>query len=286
MAKLDSSIIDRLKGYSTLAALDMYMFHGSGEPIIGDLRPGGYDDAFWCADNPCVAQSYIPEVGSLAMFHIDKFRLEDRVSPSKDGFGIEILRAMGFADVDFDVEYDAYGRLKSYRIPKNHPTYRDAAIWLNTSLGYPALDDTKYSQSYDIKLSRKNGSSEIVHASYKKTGTLFIIEKSSSLIWKDFTKGREGDLMEPDYHRHDWFAQAATEGYDGVIIHDWCQSKNHGNVGHKSWGLLPSGLHKINYAEIPAANFDWPASGPISEMITEEFKAILSPNKLLSVKML
>ena len=38
---------------------DVELFHGTGEKINGELRPGGYDEVLWFSNNTTISQSYI-----------------------------------------------------------------------------------------------------------------------------------------------------------------------------------------------------------------------------------
>jgi hypothetical protein len=70
----------------------------------------------------------------------------------------------------------------------------------------------------------------------------------------DATMGgkREPDLMDVDYHRHDWFQRAMSQGYDGIRITDYAQSIDQGNFGHLSIGLFQNTLKDVDIEEIDA----------------------------------
>jgi hypothetical protein len=80
-------------------------------------------------------------------------------------------------------------------------------------------------------------------------------------------------LTNPDYHKRELFNRVKEAGYDGIIINDWAQSKNFGNVGHISIGLFPSGIKKVEKVSIPASNYDWNNYDEMLSATTDEFKA-------------
>lgn len=104
--------------------------------------------------------------------------------------------------------------------------------------------------TYEIKYHND----EIVPADFKQESTLHIFTGTENLNLFDLRGS--GDLMSPDYWKHDEFRVCEYAGYDGVIIDDFAQSKSEGNYGHTSMGLFESGYHKLTEYRIPARNFD------------------------------
>ena len=86
-------------------------------------------------------------------------------------------------------------------------------------------------------------------------GRLFIFYGQEKLNILDVSRG-ESDLTDLQYHRYDIFKVSKEQGYDGVQIDDFLQSKLHGNIGHQSICLNSNGLAKLSYDVIPATNYD------------------------------
>ena len=65
------------------------LFHGTLVNFGGSIRPGGYDDVAWFADNPAIAQLYIPRSGvsvNMSSFFLTK--------PRKDREGQAVQKAI------------------------------------------------------------------------------------------------------------------------------------------------------------------------------------------------
>lgn len=225
------------------------LFHGTLESINGDLRGGGYDNVLWHANNPAVAQNYIPEAGSRS--YVSRDWSNDNISPT-DKLHQMIAKKIGHGYA-YDITYDDFNRPKSWRIMGEPIKKQDIWEYLE-SLGYKP----NHHNTYEIKRFLNNDTDEfdIAPASHKEKGHLYIGLPKQPLNLKDLRQ-MPGDLMDPQYHRRDWFQDAQKNGYDGIIINDYLQSRNWGNVEHPSWGLFPNGIQKMNYKIIPATNFDW-----------------------------
>jgi hypothetical protein len=89
------------------------LFHGTGESFLeSDLRPGGYDGLVWTADNPGIAQTYIPVSGSETF--LDSRSLW---RPSRDPDTRLQQKQLGII-YDYDkVEFDNRGEVRSYPTP-------------------------------------------------------------------------------------------------------------------------------------------------------------------------
>src|SRR3546814_4990634 len=63
---------------------DGLFFHGSIEPRKNSLpHAGGYDGAFWTADKPLIAQTYIPQWGGSTLISLPRHRPDDPIAPNK-----------------------------------------------------------------------------------------------------------------------------------------------------------------------------------------------------------
>lgn len=80
------------------------LFHGTGEEIEGDLRPGGYDSLLWTTDSSIIAQSYIPVAGITSYTQTSSF-----TKPSKN-----LEDAQKQLGIVFDANYDERGHAKSF----------------------------------------------------------------------------------------------------------------------------------------------------------------------------
>lgn len=226
------------------------LFHGTAENITGKLRGGHYDHVLWTADNPVIAQQYIPESGSSVIYiPPDKWELKSRVKP---------VEAMPLAHVaslmtnirleELERRFNKIGELESWRLPANWPTYEEAMHYLETELGYPA------NKRNLIKTTFIDNQEVFLPADHKMSGTLYVTS-SDNLRFLSIRRTEDGDLTDLDYHKLDLFQKAADAGYDGVIINDFAQTKTFGNLGHIAYGLLPKAAEKIEWVKIPATHF-------------------------------
>src|SRR5690606_31266806 len=134
------------------------------------------------------------------------------------------------------------------------PMVSDAIDTLN-ALGYtPDENDI-----YRIKCVTKENDREIMPASYREPGRLYILKGRENLNLLDISKG-ESDGLDLQYNDFGSFAKAREAGYDGVIIDDFLQSRNWGNVGHRAIAIFETGLQKMEHTNITAYNHD-PSGG-------------------------
>ena len=106
------------------------------------------------------------------------------------------------------------------------------------TLGYEPYDSGLYGSYRDVKMS----GDRIMPADWRLPGRILVARPRRDLNLINMAQGRESDLTELDYHRHDWFEKADAEGYDGIVITDFAQHKGYGNVGHISYGLFKRGV--------------------------------------------
>lgn len=247
--------------------LNMLLFHGTNGPIDGDLRGGGYDDIVWTAEEPSVAQNYIAESGGTMYVSFDGSP-NDTVNLNFDSNKL-LLEHMGYNLDEFDIQLDQYGRVRSWRLPKDKPQPTNALLedYVKNTLGY---NEKKYG-SYPIKTKFINQKNTILPADYKSPGKLYMMIGKDQLKIYDLSD-IEFDSQSPMYHNHALFQKLEDKGYDGFRMNDQAQSKNWGNVGHTSIGLFPSALRKVKQIIVDAVNFDWEENGKkLSETITPEF---------------
>lgn len=269
----DDTILDRLaEAGSAREAARLFHFHGTMEKFESDPAGGGYDGVFWCADSPAVAQCYIPASGLESLMSKGGYQLGERVRPDRHSDWYGMVVQMGRESPS--VEWGPNDQARSWAVPPGYPTYGDVCDWIEGTLGYP--NEARYpdrERAYRIKVTYEGGRQAFLPSAHMAPGRLLVVDGLADLRFLDMAAGRDGDLTDLDYHKIRTFRRAEAEGYDGVIINDFCQSRTHGNVGHLSWGVLPGALHRIRHAVIPAIRFDWPEDAPCSETGTPEFEA-------------
>jgi hypothetical protein len=225
------------------------LFHGTGEPIHGDLRGGGFDNVFWTAQDPEIAQMYIMGWGTRTVPKPYGYDMEQTIRPEQ-GFTNSLLNQMG-AKYTVHKE-DHMGRATEYSFDgayESWPRKKDMVSFL-AGLGYKYDDGKPY---YYVFIAEND---RILPASYVPQGELYILLGKSDLNIYDYTNSM-GDLMDPDYLKVSLFKKVMEAGYDGIKINDYAQSKNWGNLGHVSVGLFPSGLQKLKKEKVPAKSFDF-----------------------------
>lgn len=226
------------------------LFHGTGEPIVGPLTTGGYDDVLWTSTSPAIAQTYIPRSGiSLYLHRPHEWREKDKVRPQQHSGWYELAKQMSGQDC-LDIT-TRRGEVDSWRTPKDWPTYGECWSFVTSQngLGYP---DEPTIEVYTA--SSKEGWT--YHpASYKLPGQLFVTVGYID-NFADLRNSPEPDLMNVEYHQTSLFKQAWDRGLFGVKINDFAQTKIWGNVGHLSYGLGPKAAAQTKWIAIPATNFE------------------------------
>jgi hypothetical protein len=227
-------------------------FHGTGEEFEEPLKGGSYDGLIWTANNPAVAQNYIPASGARSGFSLDRWSEDHepyerfRYPRSTD---ITLLKQMGYG---YPIDHELYpnGELKSYRFKDRKATHGEIREYLR-SLGYDPEEDFWLNTSY-------TDDGEVVRPKdYKMPGRLFVGHPRKPLNIFDTTEHLESDMQNPAYHMHGVFRAVKDRGYHGIKIHDFAQSKNWGNVNHESVGIFPEYADHLDWDVIPAVNFDW-----------------------------
>ena len=231
---------------------------------------------------PAIGETYAYRTvgqGKLPVFPGDKRDCADamKIKPQKR------LRRHLLKDLkglEADAEYDILGRARAWCWRKAGTTEyaefrtEDLLAMLKQDLGYAVADDTDYwNYRYEIKAKIENGTYTILPAGYRTPGEVFILEAPADFRWVDLASGRDGDLLDPDYHHIETFRQAEAEGFEGVIIRDFCQTKVWGNVGHVSYGILAPGRDRIRViGRFAATHFEWPEDD-LSLNTTPEYEA-------------
>jgi hypothetical protein len=232
------------------------LFHGTCCDIKGTPTPGG-DGVFWTAETSSVAQNYIPAAGGSTRLRVDSYELDERVRPNQNDVAYAV--AMMAGPPARDVKYDFRGHATSFIIPEGYATNRKIVEYLQNNMGYKNRLDSDTYFEFDIKTDgwdKEAKQLKVVHADHKLDGTLLIIKGFDDMKFYDMSNG-DSDLTDLQYNKITTFRRLEEEGYDGVIIDDFAQSKYWGNMGHRSVGFFASACEKLRVNMIPARNFDW-----------------------------
>jgi len=236
------------------------LFHGSIEDFEeSKLSTGSYDKILWTTDDkwgPAMAQSYIPQSHGTIYTSPGYIR-----QPSQDPTIQNIQKYLGIY-YDYQtkgkVEFDNTGRPHSWAMPKK----KDGSTW-----GFEELSSAKVDQLLKEKgWQPKNKDTDPEYAGYEiltkgfeplppgetTTGRLFILKSTQPLKIYDYAGGKEGDLMDVDYHKIDLFRLVEKAGYDGIKINDFAQLHEWGNVGHQAIGIFKKSIPKLKWETIPA----------------------------------
>ena len=219
----------------------MILYHGTGEPIDGTLRPGGYDGLLWTSDSADVARAYIPESGG-SILHYRGIYPDDPIPMSRNCGPLEIARALGLPPID--VTYDDRGMAKSWSPSAPRQRELDAAI---ETLGY------EYTSYVWLKYATVAGSMRIMPAGWRLNGQLFTLRFDASLRLAPHSS-IDFDATAPAYHDLAFFKAAIEGGYDGVKIADAVRDGAGEIIGHTAIGLTPKGLAKATISSGPASH--------------------------------
>lgn len=287
---------DYESGLEVTIKKDSALFHATGEEFEPTTLGTGMDGLCWTCQQAGIAQTYIPEAGSTLLTSLEHIAL-----PSKDPTLQNLQRKIG-------IEYD-YSQVKWQADQRHTQSYRQAPVFdyieneektsyydkvekmcqyvgnkLKSIYGYePYKENGQWFQEHWYKL--KCERNQVMPADYKMKGRLFVIKPKEDLVIYDMTEGgkKDPDLGDLDYNKLDLFEKIEKEGYDGVKITDFAQTKEYGNLGHLSVGLFNRGLKKCEWEVVPDATYP----GDLERMMkdgdwdTAEYKMF---KKLIDVK--
>jgi hypothetical protein len=226
------------------------LYHGTGEQFDASApRVSGYDKIFWTTESKAIAKTYIPVAHGMIL--TDSRHI---ASPSTNPTIINIQKAIG-------IVYDTSSfKMRGIDIDswRSAPVFAEERFWndenakceyvtekMKTVFNYiPEYDQGCYTR-WRVKIGENNTPQK---SDYRLQGRLFSVKLNRAFkIW-DKTEGgaTEGDLMDVDYHKIDLFRLIEKKGYDGIKINDFCQSEDHGNVGHTSIGLFNKSLKDVS----------------------------------------
>jgi len=271
----DPALLAELGQDDAAVVVDRFLYRGVPEPFEPVLRANRFDRCLWLAEEPTVAQTYIPSSGGSVLLAVAAFELDERVRPSFSGTldGQPCPSGLYAAALEFgfpaaeDVLLEEWGgRARSYRIPAGYPTRRQVVERL-AAMGY-AWDGGAFSAWV-----RTGPGGRLLPKDWRAPGNLLILDGWRDLRLYDWVSGREGDLTDCDFHHSDLFRRLEGEGFEGIRLHDFCQTETHGNVGHRSVGVFAAGLARLRWAALPAVHWEWPATTALWPRTTPEFEA-------------
>ena len=262
---------------STLSMCDSFedvkscgiLFHGTCEPLEGELY-GGVDGVFWTADQPSVAQAYIPKSGITSLLtEPSLYNRDEQVSPVQhQSFIMDwALERAGVELEDLDATWDGnMGRVSSWSVPDGWPTCGDLDDHIK-SMGYHANEHGIYDLSvpYD-----EEGREQLMHADWSLPGQLIIVLPGTGFTANHPDWSEDALNYEPHNRLAD-FAAFAEAGLHGFRISDRLQSNFLGNVEHEAIGILPAGLERMAWMAIPAIRHDGDSHEVFRNPETAEF---------------
>lgn len=245
------------------------LFHGTAEPFDEPPDAVAVDGLLWFARSPLIAQTYICASGIAALVTRPyDHRLDERVWPNP-GFWTEFaVHDLGYELPD--VEYDRNGNATSWSATMPWPTYRECLRKLN-ELGYD------FQENETVKQAITGGKFHVMPKAWRKPGRVFVTI-DDDVSYADHSVG-ESDLTETAHLRFDLFKSAEMRGLGGVVIDDFAQSEDFGNVGHRAYGLFSSVARARPYLVFDAVHR--PLEGATSHLTEdfERFAASLSQSK-------
>lgn len=248
---LETEIAARIAAaLETGGKIEGVLFHGTAEPIAGNLKPGG-DGLLWTSDSPVIAQQYIPAAGiEMIRSRPLPYEMDSRVMPNMNDAFYSLAASISGLEIT-DVERDRMGMAVSWAVPDGWPTNGDVVRYLEDELGY---DAGRYG-AYSLKTAMVDGREKVMPASWRMAGQLFMT-LSDGLDFKDVRQSEEPDLTLYEHNDFAAFGAAEAQGLDGVIINDFAQTDRYGNFGHLSYGLNRRGLSKVGWISLPAVRFE------------------------------
>lgn len=231
-----------------------FLFHGTCETIEGALRPSPYDEVFWAARTPTVAQAYIPRSGiTQIVARPSDNLLDDPIRPRSANDAVTawaLSRARAHWD---DLEAEEHrGRIASWRVLPGWPRNSDLVAHIENDLGYT-------SENYgcwEVSIHRSGDTYKMKPAGWTMPGSLILLHAPGLEI--SATDWQESEIGGANHNRLDAFDRFAREGRAAFSMPDLLQSKFHGNYGHEAIGILPDALSKLDWIAIPAVRHDGP----------------------------
>lgn len=120
-------------------------------------------------------------------------------------------------------------------------------------------NDNNHNFDWSLKIETVDNGYALLPANSSARGKLFILTLNRDFKFYDYASGRDGDLIDLDYHKLELFRRVEVDGYDGIIINDFAQSNLYGNFGHKSYGIFKNAIKDLSVESIDAQHpsDDW-----------------------------
>lgn len=253
-----------MSGVLDLSVID-HLFHGTCARFDGAPRPGA-DGVFWTAESSCVAQTYIPRAPGRSLVAVRSYEMDEPIRP--DAYSVLYRFAQEFGPPAEDVMLGPGGRAVSWRMPPGYLTGRELVEILEQRLGYKNQGGV----CGDWKAFVLQQGGVTMPADWSLPGSLMIVSGFAGMRLADVSRG-EGDLTELQSRRWGLFDSLAGQGFDGVVIDDFCQSEVWGNVGHRAIGFFRDAAARLSFDEIAATHFEWgEEAGALSQVNSPEFE--------------
>lgn len=258
------------------------LFHGTAEPFDGAPAPGGYDGVLWTASSSTIAQSYIPASGSSSCYSFSK-AADELVPPDKHSTSWALAQQMGY---DADVVYDAIGRAQTWRMRPRLVRHGEIHDYVR-SLGYePSSSGVAWLKNELVRIPDAAGQMkptfQFRRADWNMQGRLFILSGFRSMRFANIAEA-EGDLTNVQYHELGLFRELEAQGFDGVVINDFAQTENWGNLGHLAFGFFAAAARRLSFTSIPAIRYEFgPQPSDLNAVDTPELAAFDAQQSVLN----
>jgi hypothetical protein len=221
------------------------LFHGTTEEIRGRLDPGG-NRVLWFADDPKIAQLYIPRAGLSTIASASSLRL-----PTKHESLRTIQKAIG---IDYDlgqVEWDRLDKPRSFASPRGWKTLpTDAEIQARIeALGYVPYRGMLGTYEFYFE------DDDLLPPGGLEEGELFVVAPKRDMAIADLTD-LGSDLQDPAHLWLNLFRRLEDDGFDGVVIDDYAQSEEWGNFGHRSLGIFRPATRDLKVVDRVPATYE------------------------------
>lgn len=239
-----------MEGREVDLAAGTTLFHGTLEEFDDAPRPGG-DGVLWLAESPSIAQLYIPCSGGAAGFSPTLL-----TRPTKHDALRELQRDIGIEYDHDQVEWDDIGRPVRFMAPDGWDELPTVEYVVSALRGLGFDVESKYSSVLVNTYFDAHGGHRYLLPGQCRDGTLYVGHLLEPLLlWSFVNTG--GGLNDPQYNWFDKFDVVRSMGFDGVLIEDFAQSEDWGNIGHLSVGLFGEALDAVEWERFPAQYEEW-----------------------------
>jgi hypothetical protein len=261
------------------------LYHGTIESFdTRKARPSAYDDIFWTSDDMKIARTYIPAKSSYMNTSLSSILRDKEHEGIRKSLGITpqiikhswLKQEEGYNKLkyweekykEFNVRYKELERTKfddltdeffsqwaeaekNYKNAEKEMRWHDhyLKIFVIHKMKAFGYEPTGYSKDYFTKI-MTDDKGNLLPMTNRSIGKVLKVICNRDFKFYNMAYGKEGDLMDVDYHKLDIFRKIEEKGYDGVIINDFAQSEYHGNYGHLSVGFFKSAMKDLTIKQI------------------------------------